>query len=395
MKIGLVVHRYPPEGRAGTELHAALTKRSLEALGHEVAVLSGQPGDARRVHDSGHVRRLETPLTPEYTLALPDPWVRAEFERWLDQASPDVVHVHHLLFLSPDLVETAAERGLPVVVTLHDHWFRCGRIHAHAHHPERAWGLACFLHSELRPERVLGLVRPRRARVRLAAHLERPGRLRAQLAAASVVLAPSRYLRDAYEAFGIDGIEVLPHPISVARRASVEPRSPVRFGYLGALVPHKGIDVFMAATRATGVEPVLVGPAPKGAPKRGRWLGEIDHAEIASALAEVDVLVVPSLVPETFSLAAHEAQALGIPVIASRIGALPELVEDGINGLLVPPGDAGALARALERLSSPDEVVRLQSGARFAAGPSEHARALERVYGTLVGRSAAAFAGAY
>lgn len=395
MKIGLVVHRFPPEGRAGTELHAALSARALEALGHEVAVLSGQPGDARRVHDTGQIRRLETPLTPEYTLALPDPWVRAEFERWLDETSPDVLHVHHLLFLAPDLVETAAERGVPVVVTLHDHWFRCGRIHAHAHHPERGWGLACFLHSELRPERVLGLVRPRRARVRLAAHLERPVRLRAQLAAASVVLAPSRYLCDVYAAFGVDGIEVLPHPVSVPRRAPLEPRSPVRFGYLGALVPHKGIHVLMAAARSAGVEPVLVGPAPKRAPKRGRWLGEIDHTEIASALAGIDVLVVPSLVPETFSLAAHEAQALGIPVIASRIGALPELVEDGVNGVLVPPGDAGALARALERLSSPSEVVRLQLGARAAAGPREHARALERLYGTLVGRSETAFAVAY
>lgn len=390
MKVGLVVHRFPPEGRAGTELHAALGARSLEALGHEVRVLAGKPGETRRVHDAGAVRRLETPLTPEYTLALPDPWVRAEFERWLDETGPDVVHVHHLLFLAPDLVEAAAERGLPVVVTLHDQWFRCARIHAQARHPTRAWGLACFLHSELRPARLPSLVSGRGLRFRLAAHRERPRRLRAQLARASAVLAPSQSLRDMYGSFGIDGIDVLPHPVSIAPRPPRAPGMPVRFGYVGAIVPHKGVHVLLAAARAAGVEPVFVGPAPKGPPKRMRWIDEVDHSAIGDVLAEMDVLVVPSLVPESFSLVAHEAQALGIPVVASRIGALPELVQDGVNGLLVSPGDVRGLTRALRRLSSPQEVLRLQAGARTPLAPDEHARRLETLYTELRGREATA-----
>lgn len=388
MRIGLVVHRFPPEGRGGTEAHAALSAQALEELGHEVEVLAGQPGEAQRVRDADGVRRLETPLMEEYALARPDPWVRAEFERWLDETAPDVVHVHHLLFLAPDLVESAAERGLPVVVTLHDLWFQCALVHAAAGHPRRAWGLGCFVHSELEPPRkVLSLVRRRQFASRLAAHIERPRRLHAQLARAERVLAPSRFLAARYAAFGVHGVEVLPHPVSVARRPPRQPRGPVRFGYLGAVAPHKGVDVLLDASRAAGVEPVLMGPAPDGAPEGARWLGEVDHADVADALAGIDVLVVPSLVPESFSLVAHEAQALGIPVVASRLGALPELVDDGVNGLLVAPGDTGGLARALRRLSSPDEVRRLQARAHTPLAPRDHARRLEILYAELMGRA--------
>jgi len=164
----------------------------------------------------------------------------------------------------------------------------------------------------------------------------------------------------------------------------------VRFGFVGSIVPHKGVDVLLSAARSLGVEPVLIGAAPEGVPPGVRWLGELGHDRIEDAFAEMDVLVVPSLVPESFSLVAHEAQALGIPVVASRIGALPELVQDGVNGLLVSPGDVRGLTRALRRLSSPQEVLRLQAGARAPLAPREHARRLEILYTELRGQGATA-----
>lgn len=391
MRVGLVTHRFPPESRGGVETHVALSARALERLGHSVQVLAGQPGEAHRVHAAEGVRRLETPLTEEYALGRPDPWVRTQFERWLDETGPDVVHVHHLLFLAPDLVEAASDRGLPVVVTVHDLWFQCALVHAAVGHRRGAWGLGCFLHSELEPRRrVVDLVRRRQLGSRLAAHLARPRRLRAELLSAQRVLAPSRYLASRYAAFGVREVEVLPHAVSVARQGPREPGAPVRFGYVGALAPHKGVQVLLEASRLAGVEPTLVGPAPDGAPEGARWLGEVDHAAIGDVLAGIDVLVVPSLVPESFSLVAHEAQALGIPVIASRIGALPELVEDGVNGLLVAPGDVRGLAEALRRLSSAAEVRRLQAGARGSLTPEQHSRRLELLYAEVTGRAATA-----
>ena len=67
-------------------------------------------------------------------------------------------------------------------------------------------------------------------------------------------------------------------------------------------------------------------------------------------MADVDAVVVPSLVWETYSIVAREAMSLGIPVIASRIGALPEAIRDGENGLLFTPGSAQELAAILQML---------------------------------------------
>ena len=83
---------------------------------------------------------------------------------------------------------------------------------------------------------------------------------------------------------------------------------------------------------------------------RVRFMGELSREQVWGCLAKVDVLVVPSLWYEAFSLIAHEAFLAGIPVIASRLGALAEVVQDGVDGLLVPPSDVSAWTATLQRL---------------------------------------------
>ncbi len=134
------------------------------------------------------------------------------------------------------------------------------------------------------------------------------------------------------------------------------------------LAPEKGIDVAIEACRAAGVALVVAGDGPQREALRARagegdvrFVGRVDDARLAQLRAGAALALVPSRSAETFGLAAAEAMAAGLPVAASRVGALPELVgEEG----LVPAGDAGALAEA---------IVRLRGDA--AAG----ARALERV----------------
>ena len=108
--------------------------------------------------------------------------------------------------------------------------------------------------------------------------------------------------------------------------------------------------------------------------------GEFDRKDLPEILGGIDVLIVPSLAAETFSLVAVEAQAAGLPLIASNVGALPERVEDGVNGLLVPPGDVVALAAAIERLRDPAELERLRAGVRPPLSAREHAERIRQVY---------------
>jgi glycogen(starch) synthase len=93
-------------------------------------------------------------------------------------------------------------------------------------------------------------------------------------------------------------------------------------------------------------------------------VGFVDHTRVPAVLASLDVLALPSAYEEMGSVLT-EAMASGLPVVASDVGGIPEIVRDGETGLLVPPGDVDALARALDRLvADPALRSRLAEGAR-------------------------------
>jgi glycosyltransferase involved in cell wall biosynthesis len=131
--------------------------------------------------------------------------------------------------------------------------------------------------------------------------------------------------------------------------------------YVGRLAAEKGVDVAIEACRRAGVELVVAGDGPLagslgggarlgGAVRLGggvRLVGRVDDAELGRLRAAASLAVVPSRSAETFGLAAAEAMAAGLPVAASRVGALPELLDDAG---LVAPGDPDALAAAILRL---------------------------------------------
>ncbi len=139
--------------------------------------------------------------------------------------------------------------------------------------------------------------------------------------------------------------------------------------FVGRLASNKGLKTLVEAfSRITGDHPdlflVLVGEdggdaaalqedlRGRGLESRARWVGFVpEESLLASAYAEATALVLPSEY-EAFGLVLLEALAQGTPVVASRVGGIPGIVEDGRNGLLVPPGDASALAQALQDLLS-------------------------------------------
>jgi glycosyltransferase involved in cell wall biosynthesis len=121
------------------------------------------------------------------------------------------------------------------------------------------------------------------------------------------------------------------------------------------LAPEKGVDVALDACRMAGMPLVVAGEGPDAVALRERargadvrFLGRVDDAQLASLRAGAAIALAPSRSAETFGMAVAEAMAAGLPVAASRVGALPELLDDDA---LVPPGDAGALAEAIGRLA--------------------------------------------
>jgi glycosyltransferase involved in cell wall biosynthesis len=328
--------------------------------------------------------------------------VRTRFEDVLDGLRPEVVHVQHLLGLSADIIESARARSIPAVVTLHDLWFQCPMVHLgpRDRHPTGTmWGTACLWHAMVRrPRRLASLARHGGLPSAFADALRRPAALRHQLELAGAVVAPSQFVIDEFIRFGTSPqkLRLLPHATELPRRVAPQAVGrPVRFGFVGAVAPHKGVDVLCRAFRGLegGATLSIHGPGPNpGYLRRAvrslgpnmRYEGPFDASEAASVYDSFDVLVVPSIVGESFSLTALEAQVRGLPVIASRIGALPERITSGRDGILVPPGDAHALGDAMRALQDPEEVRRLAAAITPPPPMSSYLVQLETIYQDVV-----------
>lgn len=386
------------EERAVEELGAGLARR-----GHDVAVAtlrlrglaSREELDGVRVHRvEGVVNHLERMYADGrlHLPPLPDPGVVRALRRIVAAERPDVVHAHNWMVHS--YLPLRREARAPLVLSLHD------------------YSLVCAQKRLVRLGSVCDGPRPVKC-LRCAAGHYGPAKgtfVAAALRAASPALRRSvdMYLpvsRAVAEQLRL-AARRLPHEVIPNLRPSEPDRADVDVElldrlpqggfilFLGDAVADKGIDVLLRAHAMLDAPPPLAiigrreGAGASPTSDRVLQLGPWPHASALEAVRRCLLLVVPSIVPETFGIAALEAMALGKPVVASRIGGLSDLVEDGETGRLVPPGDARALAGALGQLlaSRPaceamGDAARARA-ARFA--PAEVLPRLERVYESLV-----------
>jgi glycosyltransferase involved in cell wall biosynthesis len=190
-----------------------------------------------------------------------------------------------------------------------------------------------------------------------------------------------------------NGIDPPPASGRDEARARLDRPAPPVLGCVGGLSPHKGQAVLLRACAllSGGDGPrsiVLVGEGTErgrlealsrelGLRERVAFLGE--RADARSLLPAFDLVVVPSVVREGLGLAALEAMDAGVPVVASSLGGLPEVVDEGRTGFLVPPGDPGALAQAILRvLRLPDRGSSLGEAARWRVEAEFRAAAMAK-----------------
>ncbi len=222
-----------------------------------------------------------------------------------------------------------------------------------------------------------------------------------KFAGVAAYAAVSREAKEALLAAGVPEARVEVVPSAVADeflgREGQASRNGNVVGCVAALSPEKGHETLVAAcARVAGREPVelrLVGDGPERARVEARarslgftglrFLGPLSGVAVAEALAGFTVFALASEV-EGLPTSVLEAMAMGVPVVATAVGGVPGIVEDGVTGRLVPPGDAGALARAIEQLlASPEERERLAAAARKVARAHSVARvvaAYEELY---------------
>jgi glycosyltransferase involved in cell wall biosynthesis len=330
------------------------------------------------------------------------------FGEWLDEHKPDVVHAFHLMGLGLSLVEECRARGIPVYVQMMDFWFLCPTVQLLRHDgalcagPDTNVCIEClstdnFGYLSLRmfakregfvespdPEPSLSELNHADVGLRREALHSRKDFIRRMLDQATGLVAPSRFIkrlfldhgyRDEHMRYVPYGVEPLP---GVSRKVPIHGDESITFGFLGSVNPQKGLEVLISAFReyrSNRFRLVVRGNMqhfPKYAKRvrafasldpRINFMGPFAHDELPGVLSSIDVLVVPSVWYENTPFVVLEAFGSGRPVVASDLGGLSELVDEGVNGKRFRAGDPGDLLNVLKQFDEdPQLLSRLAGG---------------------------------
>jgi glycosyltransferase involved in cell wall biosynthesis len=353
--------------------------------------------EQRLLAEAGHEVTTWTP-TPEPELsrvrlgsnAVWSPAALRNVRDLIERHRPQILHCHNLFpMLSPAVLRAARDRNARVVVTLHNYRMFC-------------LPATCVRDGEI-CELCLGRVPWRGVFYRcyrgsLAGSAAMAASLSLHRAIGSfddvtLFLPISRFIRDRHIQAGLTSARMVvkqnfcwPQPL---RSGSGE-----YFLYVGRLAPEKDVRTLLEAWRSVRAPLILAGDGPDRdalealAPDGVEFRGTVSPKEVTVLLRGARALLFPTRGNEGGGRSVIEAYAAGVPVIATALGALPEMVEHGVSGLLVPPGGTDAWVEAAEVLMDSGTSMRLGEGAfdRWARvnSPDKGLEELERAYRTAL-----------
>lgn len=373
MKVLIVSNFYYPNVVGGAEKVAQNLAEGLIARNHEAVVATLNPQKGLETVGINGVRVYYLPQKNFYPLLAQNirpvmkglwhamdtynPFMAASLRHILDVEHPDVVNTHNIAGFSSSIWRAVKKHQLPLVHTAHDYYLLCPRSSMLRNGKNCYDSCAdCQMFSW-----------PRRQASRFV----------------DVATADSRYTLDAHLRRGyFVSAEAMPvynccEPASQNLGPASDGNRPLRFGFLGRLHPIKGVDLLIRSfleLPSGQAELILAG---RGTPDYERQLKAMtaDRPEVCFLgfvspevlLRQVDVLVVPSFWNDSAPVAILDSLAYGVPLIGSRLGGIPELIDEG-TGWLFDPGAPGALTQLLRNaIASRCQLVAMRERARERA----------------------------
>ncbi len=381
MKICRIIYTYSPYQVGGGDIYAAKISRALATNGHKEVIISISQSHKDIIEENGNVKIYRFPpanvsalhmiakrhllLQGIWTLLdIYSPYAYYKILSVLKKEIPDVVHIHTPIDLTLAVFDAVANVGLPMVLTIHDYIFLCRRfVLLHSN------GDICT-ESNINP-----FCRIYRQFCRSILNNK-----------VDMVISPSQFSLELYKLNGFfrntQG-RILPHGIDVnipdypRNVENIRKKDKIlNILYAGGLTKHKGVHVLINAFKIIKNQNLRLHIVGGGAyDKRLKNLADNDgrivfhgkflNNDMQKFYYDSDVLVVPSIWYEVRSNVIPEAFRAGIPVIGSKIGAIPEFVRDNYNGFLFNPGDEIQLKEILENIAaSPDKLKTLGKNAR-------------------------------
>jgi glycosyltransferase involved in cell wall biosynthesis len=398
MRILMISDFYPPF-MGGVEVLVSTLSHELADRGHEVVVTTLAAGDlpATELDDGVRVHRIRSTAQRSGLLfanesrpwapPAPDPEAVAAIRSVVARERPEIVHGHD--WLARSYLPLKRRGGPALVMSLHYFTLTC---------PKKSVLYSGSPCSGPALVKCLGCAGRHYGRGKGAAVvLAQRTFSRAERALVDLFLPVSEDTASGNRLPG-SGLPyvVMPNLVPAAGEAAPHedllgqlPDDPFLL-FVGDVRPAKGIHVLLDAYSRLPSRPplVLIGKVwadtPGELPPGVLLLRDWPNAAVRAAMGRSLALVTPSLWREPFGIVVAEALAAGRPVVASAIGGIPEIVRDGVEGLLVPPGDVGLLAGALERIAGDD-------GLRETLAGNARRRSQQYVPDALVPRIEAAY----
>lgn len=326
---------------------------------------------------------------------------RMKIEALIDDFKPDIAHfqnIHH--HLTPSIMYPLKKRNIPIVWTLHDYKHAC---------PNSTFLCNEEVCEKCKKSKYYSAALTRCKKNSFAASLmacveaysHRLMRVRDMV---DMFLAPSDFLRMKLIEYGVDAKRIthIPNfiPTPDSQRLNV---GGDYFVYAGRLSSEKGVDVLLRAmAEIKGARLAIAGDGPM----RGElqelakdcrdsqieFLGFIPSSAIETVIGNAMFVVVPSKWYENCPYSILESFALGKPVVGARIGGIPEMVKDGVNGFLFEPGNEDDLRDKIEKLSNDaslreDMSLKAYETAQTVYNPETHYEGLMSIYGAMMAKT--------
>ncbi len=386
MRLVFLTHQYFPKHIGGTEVFTRdLVRRAVDE-GHEALVIScleseetfnSQVQVKRNSYESVPLLELHFNLSTfpcvaeaEYNNEVIAQVLREELTNY----KPQLAHITHAMKLSCAALDVCHALGIPTVVTLSDFWFICPRTNL------LTWdGLTCagpkWFNKCLQCVGDLHNIDFNFANT--LAVFRRKGRLKQSLLKADRIIALTNFQKNVFvnNGFPSHRIEVMEHGVEASDLAvsgnengtASSATHGLTVGFIGSLVPHKAPHILAEALKELPNLPLechIYGAVREGdgycrslkkaASEDKRFLlkGTFSPSNLGQVLGTFDILAMPAIWYENGPLVVKAALMSGIPVLASNIGSLPDMVNEGINGWLVKPGSAQDWAKAISEIAS-------------------------------------------
>jgi len=358
MRIFFVHNYYQHPG--GEDAVVQAEEELLRKAGHYVSLF-----EVSNVVIQGLASQLKVGVQVIYSFA----W-RQKLCEVLKRKRPDVVHVHNFFpLLTPAIYDACVHAGVPVVQTLHNYRLLCpsglfmrnGKVCEECLEkgPFQGVRYGCYRGSRIQTLPVT---------LMLAFHkLRRTWHKKVNCFIALTKFAKEKFVQ---AGFPSQKIVVKPNFVSLPERPSKQKGEYAVF--VGRLSKEKGVGTLLQAWHELPDMPIkLIGDGPllnkaiSQSPKSVEVMGRKNHDETLDQMTNALFLVMPSECYETFGLVIVEAMACGVPVVASRLGAMAEIVDDGKTGLLFEPGNAKDLASKVRWLfEHPEKAEQMGKNAR-------------------------------